>query len=100
MKAIYALMGASVLMIVFGLFLIMQQPPVEEETASPSEPAERNIGLIPVPSEDAGRDSDIPQLEVEAEPGTEPWCEQMMNQSNEKWSREDSQVFADNCIYE
>lgn len=100
MKLIYALMGASVLMIIFGLFLILQQSPEEAGVADPTAPPERNIAVVPVPTEDAQRDSEIPQLDVEAEPGSEEWCEQMMTQSNDRWSREDSQTFADHCIYE
>ncbi|WP_341938768.1 DUF3012 domain-containing protein [Marinimicrobium sp. C2-29] len=110
MKAVYALIGASLLMIAFGLYLILQQPPPEEvQDAQPEavqapeeEPEEqpRDIALVPVPAEEAERDGEIPQLEVEAEPGSEEWCEQMMNQSNDRWSRDDSQTFADQCIYE
>lgn len=110
MKAVYALIGASLLMIAFGLYLILQQPPPEEvQEAQPDavqapekEPEEqpRDIALVPVPSEEAERDGEIPQLDVDAEPGTEEWCEQMMNQSNDRWSKEDSQTFADQCIYE
>lgn len=111
MKAVYALIGASLLMIAFGLFLILQQPPPEEAeqeaqpeaVAEPEEESEeepRDIALVPVPAEEAERDGEIPQLDVDAEPGTEEWCEQMMNQSNDRWSKEDSQTFADQCIYE
>ncbi len=110
MKAVYALIGASLLMIAFGLYLILQQPPPEEvQDAQPeavqapeeeSEEQPRDIALVPVPAEEAERDGEIPQLEVDAEPGSEEWCEQMMNQSNDRWSRDDSQTFADQCIYE
>ncbi|WP_347332431.1 DUF3012 domain-containing protein [Marinimicrobium locisalis] len=95
MKAIYALIVASLLMIVGGIALIMNQPPVPEESlaAGPS----RDIGVIPAPAE---TDSEIPQLEIEADPGSEPWCEQMMNVPNADWTQEDSKTFADNCIYE
>lgn len=95
MKAIYALIGASLLMIVGGIALILNQPPAPEEALAAEPP--RDIGVIPAPAE---TDSEIPQLEIEAEPGTEAWCEQMMNVPNAKWTREDSQTFADNCIYE
>lgn len=93
MKAIYALIGASLLMIVGGITLIVYQSP------APQPPAEeaRDIAVIPAPTES---ESDIPQLEVDAEPGTEPWCEQMMDIPNAEWTREDSKTFADNCIYE
>lgn len=91
MKAIFALMGASILMIVVGVVLILNQPEPE-----PAEPA-RDIGMIPAPSE---RDSEIPQIKVDAERGSEAWCEQMMNVPNADWSREDSQTFADQCIYD
>lgn len=91
MKAIFALMGASILMIVVGLVLILNQPEPE-----PAEPA-RDIGMIPAPAE---RDSEIPQIKVDAEPGSDAWCEQMMNVPNADWSREDSQTFADQCIYD
>ena len=52
---------------------------------------------FPAPTE---RDSEIPQIQVDAEPGSEAWCEQMMNVPNADWSREDSQTFADQCIYD
>lgn len=106
MKAVYALIGASLLMIAFGLFLILQQPPPEEvqdaqpEAVQAPEEEPRDIALIPVPAGETERDGEIPQLEVDAEPGSEEWCEQMMTQSNDRWSREDSQTFADQCIYE
>lgn len=95
MKAIYALIGVSLLMIVGGIALIVSQPPAPEE--APVGEQARDIGLIPAPAES---DPDIPQLDVEAEPGTEAWCEQMMAIPNAEWTREDSQTFADNCIYE
>ncbi len=95
MKAIYALIGASLLMIVGGIALIMNQPPAPEE-ATVAEDA-RSIGVIPAPTEN---DSEIPQLDIDAEPGTEAWCEQMMDVPNTEWTRENSQTFADNCIYE
>lgn len=107
MKAVYALIGASLLMIAFGLYLILQQPPPEEvqdaqpeAVQEPEEEEPRDIALVPVPADEAERDGEIPQLEVDAEPGSEEWCEQMMNQSNDRWSRDDSQTFADDCIYE
>lgn len=100
MKAIYALMAASVLMIVFGLFLISQQPlPEEQDIADPTEPPRQEIGLIPaLPEED--RDESIPELAADAEPGSDEWCEQMMRLSDDQWTREDSQIFADQCIYD
>lgn len=95
MKAIYALIGASLLMIVGGILLIVNQPPAPKE--APIAEGSRDIGIIPAPTQ---TDSDIPQLEVQAEPGTEDWCEQMMTIPNAEWTREDSKTFADNCIYE
>lgn len=100
MKAIYALMAASVLMIAFGLYLISQQPmPEEQDIADPTQPPSREIGMIPaLPDED--RDESIPELEVDAEPGSDAWCEQLMRLANDQWTREDSQTFADHCIYD
>ncbi|WP_036189363.1 DUF3012 domain-containing protein [Marinimicrobium agarilyticum] len=95
MKAIYALIGVSLLMIVGGIALIVNQPPAPEE--APIAEETRDIGVIPAPAQ---TDSEIPQLDVEAEPGSEPWCDQMMNIPNVEWTREDSKTFADNCIYE
>lgn len=101
MKVIYALMGASLLVIVLGVYLISQtQQAAEQEIPPPNEPpAQRDIGVIPTVKEEE-RDSDIPQLEVDAERGSEQWCEQMMALADDKWSHEDSQTFADECIYE
>jgi|GEM_PF-1422162 len=100
MKVIYALMAASVLMIAFGLFLISQQPlPEEQEIADPTEVPTEDIGLIPaLPEQD--RDETIPEMEVDAESGSDEWCEQMMYLADDKWTREDSQTFADHCIYD
>jgi len=101
MKAIYALMAASVLMIIFGLFLISRQPLPEEQQdiADPSEPPSQEVGLIPaLPEED--RDDSIPELETDAEPGSDEWCEYMMRLADDQWTREDAQTFADHCIYD
>lgn len=100
MKFVYALMGASVLMIALGLYLISQQQgPVQDSVADPTEPPSREIGLIPALPEQE-RDDTIPELETDAEPGSDTWCEEMMRLANDRWSHEDSQTFADHCIYE
>ncbi|MGD8176700.1 DUF3012 domain-containing protein [Marinimicrobium sp. ARAG 43.8] len=90
MKTIYALMVISVLMIALGVFLIMSQP------SEPPQP-KRDIGLIPALPESA---NEIPKLEERAEPGSEAWCEQMMNVPNNDWTEDDSRTFAKHCIYD
>lgn len=95
MKTIYALIAASVLMIVVGVAMIVIQEP--EPAPEPSPAQERDLGVIPAPAE---QDSETTDSEIDAEPGSEPWCEQMMRRSNARWSEEQSQIFADHCIYE
>lgn len=99
MKAVYALMGASVLMILFGIFLIsMEQQTENDDIPDPEVPApERDIGVIPSLPEDA----EAPDMdEADLEPGSDAWCEHMMRLEDELWSPKDSRTFADNCIYD
>lgn len=35
----------------------------------------------------------------EFDPGTEGWCEAMMQLPDEQWEKEDAKIFAQNCIY-
>lgn len=107
MKTVFALIIASFAMIVFGIVLIVNSPSEPEQEAGPSDKTEsaapsqkqpqKDIAIIPAPAE---KNSEIPELEVDAEPGSESWCEQMMTRPNAEWSREQSQTFADHCLYE
>ena len=102
MKAVYALIIASLLMIAFGVFLILQQKPAatreaEQEQTQAPKPV---LGLIPAPApQQADSGQTLRHLKVVALPGTELWCERMLHVANTDWSREDSQTFADHCIY-
>jgi len=100
MKAVYALIIASLLMIAFGLFLIAQhQPEPDQKTPQAPEP-QPALGLIPTPApQKPGAGRALPHLEVVALPGTELWCERMLHVANAEWTRDDSQTFADHCIY-
>lgn len=89
MKFVYALVALSLGVVVFGLYLIMSEPQSEELTP------QREIGLLPAPT--PATDSDVP--EVDAEPGTEPWCDMMMQQPGDNWVEEETRTFADHCIY-
>lgn len=98
MKAVYALIGASVLMIVLGIFLItLEQQAENGAIPDPQVPApERDIGVIPALPEDP----EAPHIdESDLEPGTDAWCEYMMRLADDLWSPEDSRTFADHCIY-
>jgi len=90
MKFVYALVGLSLGVIVFGLYLIVSEPQREEQVTAP-----REVGLLPVPT--PATDSDVPQLD--AEPGTEPWCDMMMHKPSHHWQEEETRTFADHCIY-
>lgn len=89
MKLVYALVAMSLGIIVFGLYLIMSEPQTNEPTAP------REIGLLPVPT--PATESDVPQLD--SEPGTEPWCDMMMQKPGDAWEEEETRIFADQCIY-
>lgn len=89
MKLVYALVAMSLGIIVFGLYLIMSEPQTNEPTAP------REIGLLPVPT--PATESDVPQLD--SEPGTEPWCDMMMQKPGDAWDEEETRIFADQCIY-
>lgn len=97
MKSIYALIAASVLMIVAGVAMIVIQEPEPEPEPEAASAQEPDLGVIPAPAE---QDSETTDSEIDAEPGSEPWCEQMMRRPNARWSEEQSQIFADHCIYE
>ena len=100
MKAVYALIIASLLMIAFGVFLILQQEPAATQEAKQEPASKPALGLIPAPApQQSGAGQTLPHLEVVALPGTELWCERMLHIANAGWSREDSQTFADHCIY-
>lgn len=90
MKSVYALVALSLGVVVFGLYLIMSEPQSNESATPP-----REIGLLPVPN--PVTDSDVPQLD--AEPGTEPWCDMMLHKPGDNWKEEETRTFADNCIY-
>lgn len=101
MKAVYALIIASLLMIAFGIFLILQQEPQTVPEAEPAQAPKPALGLIPAPApQQPESGQSLPHLEVVALPGTELWCERMLYVADAEWSREDSQTFADHCIYE
>src|SRR5690625_5621629 len=87
MKLVYALVAMSLGIIVFGLYLIMSEPQTNEPTAP------REIGLLPVPT--PATESDVPQLD--SEPGTEPWCDMMMQKPGDAWEEEETRIFADQC---
>lgn len=40
---------------------------------------------------------DVPS--VDTEPGSEPWCEQMMLLPDAQWSEPDTRLFAQQCLY-
>lgn len=98
MKAVYALIVASLLMIAFGIFLILQQEPEPVQTTEQGQTSQPALGLIPTPQNTESGQA-LPHLEVVALPGTELWCERMLYVADADWSREDSQTFADHCIY-
>lgn len=95
MKYVYALIIASLLMIVFGLYLISQQPAPEPK---PVTQPPRSLGVIPAPVPDEEGNSEVP--EVAPEPGSEAWCDFMLQKANELWSEEDTKTFADKCIFQ
>jgi len=100
MKAVYALIIASLLMIAFGIFLILQQEPQTIREVEPAQAPKPALGLIPTPApQQSPSGQSLPHLKVVALPGTELWCERMLHVANAEWSREDSQTFADHCIY-
>lgn len=41
---------------------------------------------------------DVPS--VAPEQGSEPWCEQMMLAPDNRWTDQDTRLFAKNCVYE
>lgn len=99
MKAVYALIIASFLMIAFGFLLILQQEPEPTSQADKSQAPTPVLGLIPAPAPlETEPTQNEPNLDVMAQPGTEVWCEQMLHVADADWSREDSQTFADHCI--
>lgn len=90
MKFVYALVALSLGVIVLGLYLIVSEPQSDELALPP-----REIGLLPALAPSA--ESDVPQLD--AEPGTEPWCDMMLHKPNQEWEEEETRTFADQCIY-
>jgi len=101
MKAVYALIIASLLMIAFGIFLILQQEPETTRETEQTQAPKPALGLIPTPApQQSVSGQNLPHLEVVALPGTELWCERMLYVADADWSREDSQTFADHCIYD
>ncbi len=95
MKFVYALIVASLLVIAFGVYLIVQQPAPEPK---PTTQPPRSLGVIPAPVPEEQGNSEVP--EVAPEPGSEAWCDFMLQKANELWSEEDTKTFADKCIFQ
>lgn len=95
MKFVYLLMAISLGVIAFGLYLIFThgQPEPVDITQPP-----RPVGMIPAPTPEEEGDSDVPQ--AAPEPGSDEWCDMMMQKANHLWTDEEPKIFADNCIYQ
>lgn len=95
MKFVYLLMAVSLGVIAFGLYLIITQG--QPEPVNVTQPA-RPVGMVPAPVPEEKGGSEVPK--VAPEPGTEAWCEMMMQKANHLWTEEEPKIFADNCIYQ
>ena len=88
----------GVITIAVGLYVlsITPAPAPEQGMAEPADP----FVVVPqvAPQDQTPTASDIPS--TPAEPGSEPWCEQMMVKPDEQWNDADSRLFAQRCVYE
>lgn len=86
LKWVYYLIAANLAAVVVLLTVMaqVQMPPPE-----PEEPE------APEPEPVAQLDDSLPQP-----PGSEAWCEAIMEQRYRQWSDEEAKTFSDNCLYD
>jgi hypothetical protein len=80
--------------IAVGLYVLSITPAPEPVAEGAQDP----FIVVPQvqPQQPAGL-NDVPSAPVVR--GSEPWCEQLMNTPDDRWSDADSRLFAQNCLY-
>ncbi|WP_049721723.1 DUF3012 domain-containing protein [Gilvimarinus polysaccharolyticus] len=93
----------SLLSIMIGLVTIAVGLYVLSTTPAPAPAPETGASndpflMVPQRQTTDATGQDVPSLE--ATPGSEPWCEQLMLLPDDRWTDQDARLFAQHCVYQ
>lgn len=95
----YLSIAIGVVTLAIGIYILSQTPVATD--APPAKTEKKPYVVIPDISDDTPVATSDPSIPLApAEPGSESWCETMMNSADTEWSDSDAKTFARQCLYD